>query len=123
MEFAIEIMKQAYAAGVKFVVGTDYVLNNTMENTGFSKEEGFRCAVQEEMKVLHEKCGISIPEILKAATTNGAEILDMQGRLGCVSEGAEADLLVLETNPLQSLEALKHIDTLILRGKVVDKQD
>lgn len=75
------------------------------------------------MKVLHEKCGISIPEILKAATTNGAEILDMQGRLGCVSEGAEADLLVLETNPLQSLEALKHIDTLILRGKVVDKQD
>lgn len=115
MEFAIEIMKLAYAAGVKFVVGTDYMLPPT------KGDKGFLCAVQEEMKVLHEKCGISIPEILKAATVSGAEILDMQGRLGCVAEGAEADLLVLETNPLQSLEALKHIDTLILRGKVVNK--
>ncbi len=121
MEFAVDIMKEAYAAGVKFLVGTDYVLNDTMENTGFSMNAGFRCAVQEEMKVLHEMCGIPLAEILRAATVCGAEILDMKGRLGTVSEGALADIIVLDGNPLESLEALRKIDMLILRGKLCDK--
>lgn len=116
MEFAVDIMKLAHATGVKFLVGTDYMLPPA------KGEEGFRCAVLEEMEALHDKCGISIPEVLRAATVGGAEILDMQGRLGCVTEGAEADLLVLDANPLQSLNALKHIDTLIVRGKVVNKE-
>ena len=43
-------------------------------------------------------------EIIRQATTVGAEILRMEGKLGCVEPGAFADLLVVDGNPLKKLK-------------------
>lgn len=62
---------------------------------------------------------MSIPDVLRAATTVGAEIIGQAGRLGVIRKGAEADLLVLKSNPLESLKALRQRIALYLDGKEV----
>lgn len=66
-----------------------------------------------------DSCGMSIPDVLRAATTVGAEIIGQAGRLGVIRKGAEADLLVLKSNPLESLKALRQRIALYLDGKEV----
>lgn len=43
---------------------------------------------------------------LRSATTVAAKILQREGQLGCIAEGAIADLLVVDGNPLESIECL-----------------
>ena len=53
--------------------------------------------------LIHEKvCGAA--EALHHATINNARVLRMEGLVGEISKGAHADLVILETNPLVSLE-------------------
>ena len=65
-------------------------------------------------------------QVLASATTVAAEVLRMQGQLGVVAEGAIADLLVLEGNPLESLQALSRPDEslrLIVKDGVIVKRN
>jgi imidazolonepropionase-like amidohydrolase len=43
---------------------------------------------------------------LRSATTVAAKILQREGQLGCIAEGAIADILVVDGNPLESIECL-----------------
>lgn len=43
---------------------------------------------------------------LRSATTIAAKILQREGQLGCIAEGAIADLLVVDGNPLESIDCL-----------------
>lgn len=45
-------------------------------------------------------------EILRSVTSVNAALLDMEGRLGVIAEGALADFLVLEGNPLEDISLL-----------------
>ena len=45
-------------------------------------------------------------EIIRSATVVGAEVLRMEGRLGIITPGAFADLIVVEGNPLEDLNLL-----------------
>jgi imidazolonepropionase-like amidohydrolase len=42
-------------------------------------------------------------EIIRSATTIGAEIVRMQGKLGIIEPGAIADLIVVDGDPLKNL--------------------
>ena len=59
---------------------------------------------------------MSKADVLKAVTSSGAEVLGMKGRLGVVKEGALADLLILDANPLEDISALKDVKTVIMDG-------
>lgn len=45
-------------------------------------------------------------EILRQATSIGAEVLQMAGKLGCVAAGAHADLIVVDGDPLSDIGLL-----------------
>lgn len=62
--------------------------------------------------------GLSNLDILKASTINGATVLDKQDILGSIEEGKMADVLVLNANPLENLEALKQIEYVVKGGSV-----
>ena len=49
---------------------------------------------------------LSAQEIMASATTVGAKLLGMEGKLGVVAEGALADLLVVEGSPLEDITVL-----------------
>ncbi|PHZ85880.1 metal-dependent hydrolase family protein [Paremcibacter congregatus] len=64
-------------------------------------------------------------EILKSATSVNAEILNRTGDLGVVAEGAYADLLLVEGNPLEDITLLTgdgcHLAMVMKDGKVMSK--
>ena len=108
--YAFRYTNEAYHAGVKIAAGTDYA---------DMTKDGYKSVFLKELDWLADSCGMSIPDVLRAATTVGAEILRESGKLGIIREGAEADLLVLRKNPLESLAALKEQEALFIDGKRV----
>jgi len=63
-------------------------------------------------------------EILQQATSIGAEVLQMEGKLGCVAADAYADLIVVDGDPLQDIGLLaRNGDALplIMRGGEIVK--
>lgn len=74
---------------------------------------GFGTDLLGEMQVhqLHEfgirAKAMSSFEILKSATSTNAELLNQDGELGVVTQGALADLLLIEGNPLKDLSILE----------------
>ena len=110
MEFAARYTNEAYRAGVKIAAGTDWV---------HMEWESMRSAFLDELDLLADSCGMSIPDVLRAATTVGAEVIGQVGSVGVIREGADADLLVLKTNPLESLKALRQRVALYLNGKEI----
>ncbi|SFC81740.1 Amidohydrolase family protein [Polaromonas sp. OV174] len=61
-------------------------------------------------------------EIIASATTIGAEVLGMTGKLGRLEAGAFADILVVDGNPFKDLSCLteqgKHIRAVIKEGQL-----
>ena len=109
-EFVPRYVNEAYRSGVKIAAGTDWVrLENGRINSVF----------MDELYLLADSCGMSIPDVLRAATVVGAEVLGQVGKLGVIREGAEADLIVLKSNPLESLQALRQRLALYMNGKKV----
>lgn len=103
--------REAYRAGVKIAAGTDLVI---------PEEDGkLKCLFLDELNLLADSCGMSIPDVLRAATIVGAEVVGQTGKLGIIREGAEADLLFLKSNPLESLTALQNWKALYIDGKEV----
>jgi imidazolonepropionase-like amidohydrolase len=45
-------------------------------------------------------------DVLRSACVVNAELLGQKGKLGCIREGATADLLVLDRNPLEDISVL-----------------
>jgi imidazolonepropionase-like amidohydrolase len=65
-------------------------------------------------------------EILRQATSINAALIQQEDKLGCVKEGAHADLLVIDGNPLEDIEILAHSRRnlrLIMRAGEVIRED
>jgi imidazolonepropionase-like amidohydrolase len=62
--------------------------------------------------------GFTPLEALQSATTVAAELLRIEKSVGRVAPGFEADLLMLERNPLEDLRALQDVLVVISNGQV-----
>jgi imidazolonepropionase-like amidohydrolase len=64
---------------------------------------------------------LSPAEIIRSATTVGAQIVRMEGKLGCLKPGAFADILVVDGNPLKDLTLLQgqgqHLSAIMKAGR------
>jgi imidazolonepropionase-like amidohydrolase len=58
-------------------------------------------------------------EAIRAATSVSAECLGIEKRTGTIKPGLEADLLVVERNPLSDVKNLQDILLVINNGKVI----
>src|SRR4029079_16030766 len=62
-------------------------------------------------------------EILRQATSNNAEMMQLKGQLGCVAPGALADLIVVDGDPLADIgriaEDWKHLRAIVRGGELV----
>ncbi len=63
-----------------------------------------------------EASGIPREDVLLAATSNAAAAAGLAGVTGVLGEGYSADLLVVNGNPLDDLDALDHLDQIIIEG-------
>lgn len=90
-DFALSGLSILKRAGAKMGFGTDLLgPHHVRQSTEFT----LRAQVLSSIDILRSACVIN------------AEILNQAGRLGCVREGALADLLVINGNPLSDISAL-----------------
>jgi imidazolonepropionase-like amidohydrolase len=88
----LESTRRAVKAGVRIGMGSDAVYSMFGQNT---RELGW-----------FVKAGMSPEQALKSATTIAADLLGAQDRLGQIAPGFAADLVAVEGNPLQTIDAL-----------------
>lgn len=96
-------------AGVPLMIGSDTF---GLVVPGFS--------VHEEMALLQD-LGMDPFEILKAATVTPARYLGTQALEGSISPGKNANLVLLNSNPLEDIQATQKISSVILNGKFMDR--
>jgi imidazolonepropionase-like amidohydrolase len=103
---AKEMTTHAHAMGIKIVAGTD---------TGYGPTSNRR--VPHEIVELAQ-AGLSPMEAIQSATSVAAECLGISNRTGAIRAGLEADLVVVERNPLKELSGLADVLLVINDGKV-----
>ena len=77
-------------------------------------------SIQHEMQGMID-AGLTPYDVLKAGTANVAKFFDREGDFGQVSEGASADLILLNSNPLNDIANMKQIQGVMLRGRWLDR--
>lgn len=94
-----------YATDARLTIGTD--MGNPWIAPGIS--------LHREMQLLSE-AGVPNARLLLAATRNAAEALGAGQRLGQIAPGFEADLLVLDADPLEDIRHTGDIHAVVLDG-------
>jgi imidazolonepropionase-like amidohydrolase len=107
-ESALQGLDHMRSAGVKIGYGTD-LLGSTYDQQ--CREFELRSAVFTPL------------ELLRQATSMGAEILMQDGKLGCVKADAHADLIVVDGDPLTDIGLLaasgRKLDLIMRDGEIV----
>ena len=73
-----------------------------------------------ELCYFHKYTGVSNAFALYTATKCSAELAGIGDITGSIEKGKCADMIVTKDNPLDRLEALRHVDMVIARGRVID---
>jgi imidazolonepropionase-like amidohydrolase len=76
----------------------------------------------QEMKAM-ATAGLSLEEVFAAATINNAKQFKIESDYGTVEVGKIANLLLLNNNPLNSIESWNSIDTVILQGNPIPREE
>ena len=72
---------------------------------------------------LFVESGLSPYQTLVAATTEPARYFDAEGEFGTIVEGASADMVMLDANPLDNIANASKISGVMLRGQWLSKDD
>lgn len=113
---AIEIRQQLilalHKAGAGLLLGSDSPQIFNVPGFALHRELGLIVAA-----------GLSPYEALRTGTVNAARYLDAEDRFGAVREGLEADLVLLDANPLTDISESRRIHGVMVRGRWLDRSD
>jgi len=101
------VTAQAWKMGIRIVAATD---------TGYGPSSRRRMA--DEVLALID-LGMPAMEAIKSATSVSAECLGIEKRTGAIRPGLEADLVVLDRDPLADASALHDLVLVVNNGRVV----
>lgn len=103
---ARQAARRAHEMGVKVIAGAD---------SGYTPDDPNR--VSDEMGEL-VGIGMSSMEAIQAATSKSAECLGISKRTGSIRVGWEADLIVVDQNPLADINAVRDVLLVVNDGKI-----
>jgi imidazolonepropionase-like amidohydrolase len=72
---------------------------------------------------LMKKAGLSALDILTSATINGAKLVGMSDKLGSVTPGKLADLVILNSDPLEDILNTSDIRLVIINGTIFSPKE
>jgi imidazolonepropionase-like amidohydrolase len=106
----IDRLKRAYEIGVTMAYGSDIY----MRVPGMSRGEAAMSLIDS-----WAAAGVPAAALLRAMTTNAAQLLGMAQVRGAIRPGMAADIIATEDNPLDNAQALKHVVFVMKEGAVV----
>lgn len=74
-----------------------------------------------ELVYMNKVAKISTKQAIYTATMSNAKILGLQDQTGSIKAGKSADIIVLDSNPLEDLKALKDIAIMSSQGVIIKK--
>lgn len=98
--------------GVNIATGTDAGNIGTMHASSYLQE----------MEAM-EKSGLTNVQLLKAATINAAQGFGLDTQLGSIEEGKIADMILLSENPLEDIQHLSTLKSVIKDGIVLQASE
>ena len=78
-------------------------------------------SIHDELVHMVNEYKLSIFDTLKTGTVNGALHLGLENQKGTLKEGLDADILVLDANPLEDVKNVSKINMVIQGGKMHDR--
>ena len=106
----ISRLQRAIKAGVPIAYGSDMYVNMPNRTRGQASLRTFDAYVA---------AGMTPIQIIRAATSNAAELLGMQDRLGSLATGKIADIIAVPGDPLKDVTALQHARFVMKDGIIV----
>jgi imidazolonepropionase-like amidohydrolase len=103
-------LKSAHAIGVKMAFGTDATMEIPERN---------RAQVIIDQIDVWQEAGLPSPFILKAMTTNVAEVMHLQNERESISPGYFADIIATQESPLENIQAVRNVVFVMKNGKVI----
>lgn len=108
----VDRLRRAHQLGVKLAFGTDVVVDlpgKTRADMMLDYLEVWRAA------------GVPPAAILRAMTTNAAELLRIEKERGAIAAGLAADIIATAKNPLEDIQGLRQVVFVMKDGKVIRK--
>lgn len=112
MELALKMTKIFDERGVKMLAGSDY--GGGWVIPGVSMHQEFD---------LLEEAGLSPLKILQMTTLAPAQFLKRESTMGTVEPGRDADLVLLDRNPIESAQNLHGIHAVVRGGRLYSSAD
>jgi hypothetical protein len=110
--FSAQISRELRAAGGHVLVGSDAPIAAIVP--GFSFFVELRALVE---------AGLSTREVLAAATVEAARFLGLEGQTGVVREGANADLVLLASDPLADIDNTQRRVGVMSQGRWMPEEE
>jgi imidazolonepropionase-like amidohydrolase len=110
---SVKMLKNAYDLKVPLTFSTDadyWVQGRTRGEVAIEFIETWKAA------------GIPAPAILRAMTTNGYKVSETEKTRGPIKAGLAADLIAVDGNPLESIDALRRV-SFVMKDGTVFKRD
>ncbi len=108
----IDRLKRAHKVGVRMAFGSDTVIDMPGRT---------RADLMFDYLAVWRAAEIPPADILRAMTTDAAELLRVNKTRGSISRGLSADIVAMPANPLDDIEGLRKIDFVMKDGKIVRK--
>ncbi|OAL45679.1 hypothetical protein IQ07DRAFT_215310 [Pyrenochaeta sp. DS3sAY3a] len=109
VEYAYESVKMLREAGIDILCGSD--------SAGPAKGTAFGLSMHHELHLFVHKIGMTPTEALRSATSLIAKRFKFLDR-GTISPGLNADLLLVEGNPLEDIDATLNIRSVWREGRL-----
>lgn len=104
----IEALERAAGAGVQIVYGSDLL-------GGMHRHQVQEFRIRADVQ--------PVIDVVRSATTTAAALLGLTGEVGIIAPGAQADVLLIDGDPLTDVDALadplRHLQCVVQGGRVV----
>jgi imidazolonepropionase-like amidohydrolase len=106
-------VQRVFKSGVKFAIGSDMWFDYPGKTRGQATATMFASL---------RELGMPPLDIIRAATSDAAELLGWQDRIGAIEAGKLADLVALSGDPLQDITELERVK-FVMKGGIVVKNE